>query len=86
MLLAELPGAGFDRLSPAEGAFYIWADVSARTQDSQEFCARMLNEAGIAAAPGVDFDRTRGHRFIRMSYCAPEADIAEAITRLKSWR
>ncbi len=86
LLLAGLPAAGFDRLSPAEGAFYIWADVSARTQDSQEFCARMLREVGIAAAPGVDFDRARGHHFVRFSYCGPEADMADAVRRLKGWR
>jgi aspartate/methionine/tyrosine aminotransferase len=86
LLLAELPKAGFERLSPAEGAFYIWADVSDRTQDARQFCERMLNEAGIAAAPGVDFDRTRGHRFVRFSYCGPEADMAAAAERLKSWR
>jgi aspartate/methionine/tyrosine aminotransferase len=86
LLLAELPSAGFERLSPAEGAFYIWADVSDRTNDSQEFCARMLKEVGIAAAPGVDFDRTRGNRFVRFSYCGPEADMAEAARRLKGWR
>jgi len=86
LLLAELPLAGFDHISPAEGAFYIWADVSHRTQDSQEFCARMLAEIGIATAPGVDFDRTRGHRFMRFSYCGPEADMAEAARRLRSWR
>ncbi len=86
LLLRELPQAGFDRLSPAEGAFYIWADVSHRTQDSQEFCRRMLEEAGIAAAPGVDFDRTRGHQFVRFSYCGPEADMAAASRRLRNWR
>ena len=71
LLLRELPKAGFDRLSPADGAFYLWADVGHLTNDSQEFCARMLAEAGIAAAPGVDFDRERGARFLRLSYCGP---------------
>ena len=86
LLLAELPKAGFARLSPAEGAFYIWADVSDRTQDAQQFCQRMLHEAGIAAAPGVDFDRTRGHHYVRFSYCGPEADMAAAAQRLKNWK
>jgi aspartate/methionine/tyrosine aminotransferase len=86
LLLQALPRAGFPRLSPAEGAFYLYADVSDRTQDSQEFCRRMLQEAGVAAAPGVDFDRSRGHRFVRFSYCGPEADMAEAAGRLARWR
>jgi aspartate/methionine/tyrosine aminotransferase len=83
LLLAGLPGAGFDRLSPAEGAFYLYADVSARTNDSEAFCARMLSEVGTAAAAGVDFDATRGHTAVRFSYCGPEADMAEAVERLR---
>ncbi|HEY6433637.1 MAG TPA: aminotransferase class I/II-fold pyridoxal phosphate-dependent enzyme [Acetobacteraceae bacterium] len=86
LLLRELPDAGFDRLSPAEGAFYLFADVTERSNDSVAFCARMLAEAGIAATPGVDFDRERGNRFIRFSYCGPEADMAEAAARLRLWR
>ena len=73
-------------ISPAEGAFYLYADISDRTNDSQEFCARMLAEAGIAASPGVDFDRRRGHHFMRFSYCGPEADMAEAAERLRKWK
>ena len=86
LLLARLPEAGFSRISPAEGAFYLYADISDRTNDSQEFCARMLAEAGIAASPGVDFDRRRGHHFMRFSYCGPEADMAEAAERLRKWK
>jgi aspartate/methionine/tyrosine aminotransferase len=85
-LLRTLPGAGFDRLSPAEGAFYLFADISTRSNDSVAFCARMLAEAGIAATPGVDFDRARGGRFLRFSYCGPEADMREAAARLRAWR
>jgi aspartate/methionine/tyrosine aminotransferase len=85
-LLGALPGAGFDRLSPAEGAFYLFADISTRSNDSVAFCARMLAEVGIAATPGVDFDRTRGGRFVRFSYCGPEADMRAATERLTSWR
>jgi aspartate/methionine/tyrosine aminotransferase len=85
-LLETLPGAGFPHLSPAEGAFYLYADVSARTNDSAAFCARMLAEAGVAATPGLDFDRARGGRFVRFSYCGPEADMREAAARLARWR
>jgi aspartate/methionine/tyrosine aminotransferase len=86
LLVAALPEAGFPQLSPAEGAFYLYADVAGRTNDSRAFCARMLAEAGIAASPGVDFDRERGSHFIRFSYCGPEADMAEAAERLAKWR
>jgi aspartate/methionine/tyrosine aminotransferase len=84
-LLAALPAQGF-ALGPAEGAFYLWADVGGLTNDSEAFCARMLAEAGVAAAPGVDFDRARGGRFVRLSYCGPEADMAAAVARLARWR
>ncbi|MDQ2803885.1 MAG: aminotransferase class I/II-fold pyridoxal phosphate-dependent enzyme, partial [Pseudomonadota bacterium] len=85
-LLSALPGAGFRLVSPAEGAFYLFADVAERSNDSPELCARMLAEAGVAASPGVDFDRARGSRFVRFSYCGPEADMIEAAERLTSWR
>lgn len=85
-LLAALPACGFSRLSPAEGAFYLYADISERSNDSMAFCARMLAETGIAATSGVDFDRTRGNRFIRFSYCGPEADMRQATERLRDWR
>jgi aspartate/methionine/tyrosine aminotransferase len=85
-LLEALPKAGFSRLSPAQGAFYLWADISDRTNDSAAFCARMLQEVGVAVSPGVDFDHARGNRFLRFSYCGPEADMAAAADRLKRWR
>jgi aspartate/methionine/tyrosine aminotransferase len=86
LLVSALPGAGFDRLSPAEGAFYLYADVGARTNDSAAFCTRMLAEAGVAAAAGVDFDAARGHRTVRFSYCGPEADMAAAVERLRRFQ
>lgn len=85
-LLTALPAAGFRLLCPAEGAFYLFADVTERSNDSAALCARMLAEAGVAAAPGVDFDRTRGNRFVRFSYCGPEAEMVEAAERLARWR
>jgi aspartate/methionine/tyrosine aminotransferase len=85
-LLAVLPDAGFPRLSPAEGAFYLFADIGDRSNDSVAFCTRMLHEAGVACSPGVDFDRTRGNRFVRFSYCGPEADMRAAAERLRGWR
>jgi aspartate/methionine/tyrosine aminotransferase len=85
-LLEALPEAGFNRLAPAEGAFYLFADITERSNDSTAFCARMLAELGIAVTPGVDFDHARGGRFLRFSYCGPEADMHEATARLKAWR
>jgi aspartate/methionine/tyrosine aminotransferase len=85
-LMAALPAAGFGRLSPAEGAFYLFADIGDRSNDSAAFCARMLQEVGVAVSPGVDFDRTRGNRFVRFSYCGPEEDMRAAAERLLGWR
>jgi len=86
LLLAELPRAGFDRLAPADGAFYIYADVSRLTNESEAFCRRMLAETDIAATPGVDFDAERGARFVRFSFAGSTADIAAAAKRLIAWR
>ena len=85
VLLAALPQAGFTDVAAADGAFYIYADIGVRTNDSGAFCTRMLEEAGIAASAGLDFDRARGHRTMRFSYCGPEADMAEAAERLQRW-
>ncbi len=84
-LLDGLPGAGFDRIAAADGAFYLWCDVGHLTNDSLDFCARMLEGAGIAASAGVDFDRDRGARFLRFSYCGAEEAVVQAPGRLKAW-
>jgi len=86
LLLKQLPRAGFDRLAPADGAFYIYADVSRLTNDSDQFCRRMLAETGVAATPGADFDAERGHHFIRFSFAGSAADVAAAADRLLAWR
>ena len=85
ILLNELPQAGFDRLAPADGAFYIYADISRFTNDAADFCKRMLHETGIAATPGFDFDRGRGHYFMRFSFAGSTEHMVEAAKRLKSW-
>jgi aspartate/methionine/tyrosine aminotransferase len=85
LLLGELPQAGFDRLAPADGAFYLSAEVTHLTNDSEAFCRRMLAETGVAATPGIDFDPERGNRYLRFSFAGPEAEMAEAARRLKAW-
>jgi aspartate/methionine/tyrosine aminotransferase len=85
VLLRELPKAGFDRLAPADGAFYLYADVSRLTNDSQDFCRRMLAETGVAIAPGIDFDPERGHQFVRFSFAGPEVEMGQAAARLGAW-
>ena len=85
LLLKALPEAGLTTLAPADGAFYLYADVSDFTDDSVTFAAAMLQEIGVAATPGLDFDAARGHRFLRFSYAGTERDMAEAAHRLKGW-
>ena len=85
-LLAHLPKAGFDRLAPSDGAFYIYAEIGHLTNDSQDFCRRMLDETGIATTPGVDFDRGRGSTTLRISFAGSEADMETATRRLEAWK
>jgi aspartate/methionine/tyrosine aminotransferase len=84
ILLNELPGMGFDVL-PADGAFYLYADISRHSNDSLDFCAKLLDATGIATTPGLDFDRDRGKSAIRLSFAGPQADIIKATRRLKTW-
>ncbi|MGE0724643.1 MAG: pyridoxal phosphate-dependent aminotransferase [Alphaproteobacteria bacterium] len=86
LLLEELPKAGFERLAHADGAFYLYADVTHLTNDSVAFCRRMLDEAGVAVTPGIDFDPSRGNRFLRFSFAGSTDEMAEAARRLKAWR
>ena len=86
LLLKALPEAGFTRFAPADGAFYLYADVAHMTNDSEAFCKRMLAETGVAATPGTDFDPGRGRHFVRFSYAGTTEDMLEAARRLKAWR
>lgn len=85
MLMEGLPRIGLDRILPMDGAFYAYLDVGRFTNDSGEFAERMLHEAGVAATPGIDFDPTRGSRYLRLSFAGPTAEIEEAIDRLGRW-
>jgi len=83
LLLTELPKAGFNKLSHAQGAFYVYADVSHLTDDSQIFCQDILAKTGVAITPGTDFDPTRGHKYVRFSFAGSQDDMAEAVRRLR---
>ncbi len=82
LLLDGLRGLGIDRLAPADGAFYVYADISHLTDDSAAFCADLLQTAGVAAAPGVDFDPVDGHRFLRLSFAGATDAVAGAVGAL----
>ena len=85
LLLRRLPTVGLDRLAPADGAFYIYADVARWTDDSLGFAARLLAETGVAVAPGVDFDPVEGGHFIRMCFAGDTAEIDRAVDLLGEW-
>ncbi len=85
LLLEELPKAGFAAFAPADGAFYLYCDVTEMTNDAPAFAKAMLEEAGVAATPGVDFDAERGNRYLRFCYAGTTADMAEGARRLQAW-
>ena len=85
LLLEELPKAGFSSFAPPDGAFYLYCDVGDMTNDALAFAKAMLEETGVAATPGVDFDAERGRRFLRFCYAGKTADMADAARRLKAW-
>jgi len=85
ILLEGLPKAGFDRILPVDGAFYLYADVSRFSDDSLEFAQRMLAQTHVAATPGVDFDPLKGRHFIRFCYAGAGAEMHEAVERITTW-
>ena len=85
ILIEGLPKAGLTRFLPADGAFYLYADVSDFTSDSFEFAKQMLEEAHVAATPGVDFDPVHGRSFVRFSYARSAEDMQEAVARIARW-
>jgi aspartate/methionine/tyrosine aminotransferase len=85
ILIEGLPKAGLTNFLPADGAFYLYADVSAFTSDSFAFAKEMLEKAHVAATPGIDFDPVHGHRFVRFSYARSADDMREAVARIARW-
>ena len=84
-LMNTLPELGFTDIAPADGAFYIYAGIEKLSNDSKEFSAKLLNEAGVAATMGLDFDPVRGHRTMRFSFARTEAEIEEGIRRIRAF-
>jgi aspartate/methionine/tyrosine aminotransferase len=85
ILTDDLPKAGLDKFLPVDGAFYLYADVSSFSNDSLDFAKRMLNEAGVAATPGIDFDPVNGKHFLRFCYAGSAAEMHEAVKRISNW-
>lgn len=85
MLLKALPALGLTTIAPPDGAFYVYASIAHLTDNSLDFCKRLLLETGVATAPGIDFDPVEGRHFIRFSFAVSTPEIAEAISRLIPW-
>jgi len=85
ILLDGLKRIGFGKFAPSDGAFYLYCDVSAHTDDALAFCASILEEAHVAITPGVDFDPTHGRKFVRLSFAGSADDMREAVDRLSLW-
>ena len=85
ILLDALPRAGMASHAPADGAFYAYADISGIADDAQALCGRWLDELGVAATPGVDFDPRRGRSWVRFSFAGSTADISRAAELLVDW-
>jgi aspartate/methionine/tyrosine aminotransferase len=85
ILVEGLPQAGLDRFLPVDGAFYLYADVTRFSRDSLDFARRMLEQAHVAATPGVDFDPVHGTQFVRFCYAGAAEEMHEAVTRIGKW-
>jgi aspartate/methionine/tyrosine aminotransferase len=94
-LLGRLPELGWDPVAPADGAFYLYGDVSrflapgglaGRPVDSVEYCERLLADTGVALTPGTDFDGVRGHGWVRLSFAAAPDVVSEAVGRIVDWQ
>lgn len=85
LLMSGLNRLGITRLAPADGAFYIYADVSDISTDSLAFCSKLLAETGLAVTPGVDFDTVRGRSHVRLSFAGPTSDVEGGLQRLGAW-
>ncbi len=89
VMLDGLAAAGIDEIAPADGAFYVYAHVPQFTTelgiDSLALCLRWLDELGVCATPGIDFDLARGHEYVRFSYAGHGPDLAEACALIAGW-
>lgn len=85
LLIEALPALGLRQIAPPDGAFYIWADIGHLTDNSLDFCTRLLQDTGVATAPGVDFDPVAGNRFMRFSFAVSTQEVRQAIDCMVPW-
>ena len=85
LLINFFEDMGFNKYAPADGAFYLYLDVSKITDNSTNFAIRLLKEAGVSSTPGADFDHNLGNKFIRFSYGGTHKEIVEGTKRIYNW-
>lgn len=85
ILLEEFPAMGLDTFADPDGGLYLWVNVEKLTQDSEAWCRMLVDDIGVAFAPGVDFDPYEGRKWVRVSLCASAEDTREACRRLRAY-
>lgn len=85
ILLAGLSDTGFGDIVPADGAFYLYCNVSSWCDDAAAVCQQILQDTHVAITPGIDFDKKNGHRYVRFSYARSTNDVQEGLKRLREW-
>ena len=84
-MLEGLPKLGFSKIAPPDGAFYIYTDISQFSDNSLEFCKKLLVDTGVATTPGLDFDPVNGHKHMRLSYPQDSQQVQLALDRISQW-
>lgn len=84
-LLDALPKLGLSELQPVDGAFYVYANASRLTNDTEAFCREVLTHAKTAITPGTDFDSSRGHAWVRLSFAGSFDEMEKGIERLGNY-
>ncbi len=88
LVLEALPELGWGRVAPADGAFYVYAHIGEHLErfgSSEDYCAALLEEAGVAVVPGTDFDPVKGHEWVRLSLAPGQRAVAEGLERIRSF-
>ncbi|MHA7134443.1 aminotransferase class I/II-fold pyridoxal phosphate-dependent enzyme [Oerskovia turbata] len=86
LVLDRLDDLGWGPVAPADGAFYVYANIAESGLDSVSWCERLLADTGVALTPGTDFDGVRGGEWVRLSFAAAPEVVAEAVERIVAWR
>ena len=85
ILYNSLKNSGFGKICNPNGAFYLYAHLGQLSKSSEDFCKKMLEEAHVAATPGIDFDKSKGCEYVRFSYAGETQNIKIASLAINKW-